>query len=50
MFRMGLCHSRYKIECGRRLALSLMDLMPPNLGKTIAGGVDVVTAVVAVAP
>ena len=32
---MGLCHSRYKMECGRRLALSLMSLLPPNLGKTL---------------
>ena len=29
---MGLCHSRYKMECGRRLALALMSLLPPNLG------------------
>ena len=32
---MGLCHSRYKQECGRRLALALMALLPPNLGKTL---------------
>lgn len=30
---MGLCHSRYKLECGRRLAISLMSLLPSNLGK-----------------
>jgi hypothetical protein len=47
---MGLCHSRYKTECGRRLALSLMDLLPPNLGKAVAGGVDVATAAVASSP
>ena len=42
---MGLCHSRYKMECGRRLALALMSLLPPNLGKEMAE-----PAVVAPAP
>ena len=42
---MGLCHSRYKMECGRRLALALMSLLPPNLGKEMAE-----PAVVASAP
>jgi hypothetical protein len=25
----GLCHSRYKTECGRRLALEVNRLLPP---------------------
>ena len=25
----GLCHSRYKTECGRRLALEVHRLLPP---------------------
>ena len=29
---MGLCHSRYKTECGRRLALKLRSLLPRTLG------------------
>jgi len=29
---MGLCHSRYKQQCGKRLALALREFLPPPLG------------------
>ena len=40
---MGLCHSRYKTECGRRLALEVHRLLPPPAPLSAAAAAVVAT-------